>query len=746
MKVVRVTEYDGNVGSTGLVDVYDITVDTAHRYYASNVLVSNSKKISMLDVNALMSHGACFVGSVNVLTENGFMPISEIVSKRLPIKVACANPATGEVTYRPVIDWLCRCVPSSELMQLEIFARTSGGYFTRRAYRTICCTRGHEFYTPNGKVQAYYLKPGDLVYTVGTKDGLQVPAGDRLEETAVKSVKPYKVAGAKNSLVYNITVQEHHNYIVHGVLVGNTETLRDAGSIRGQKNEEWWLQFMQGYNPTHVKVPMVYDAFLNDLRASGIHVVRTGHQTHVMGLTDAHVNQLASNRYIKHGDTIRFDKELKPVPGGLFDPQLTGGHGGRLWSKIKLEEALPNPVMEEPIRRVLGLTQKKFESVISGEESLPKYGTGLKAIEDALDGINLPREIDMARTQMNSATKSKRDEAVRKLGFLKGTQQQGQHPRDWILHSVPVLPPMFRPVSILGTTGTPLVADPNYLYKELFEANNNLANMKKVVGNDGAGPERLAAYHAFKALTGLGDPVSKKLQEKSIKGILNGVFGSSPKWSVMQNKLLSSTVDNVGRAVITPDPDLDLDSVGLPEDKAFEVYKRFITRRLARRGMPLTQALDQIANKTPLAKDMLIEEMNSRPVIINRAPVLHKFGIMAFKPKLMKGNVMRVNPLIVTGFNADFDGDQMQFHVPTSEEAKQEAYERLLPSKNLIASADFKTPMHAPTHEYHSGLYELSAAQSSRRPRYFHKKKDALDAYARGDIRADDRVVIMEND
>src|SRR5690606_18185809 len=122
-------------------------------------------------------------------------------------------------------------------------------------------------------------------------------------------------------------------------------------------------------------------------------------------------------------------------------------------------------------------------------------------------------------------------------------------------------------------------------------------------------------------------------------------------------------------------PDLNMDEVALPENRAWNVYRNFVIRRLRRRGMPLIEAAKQVEEKSAVAKEELIKEMQSRPVIVNRAPVLHKFGIMAFWPKLTKDETLKVSPLIVKGFNADFDGDAMQYHVPVDESARQEAIE-----------------------------------------------------------------------
>lgn len=578
----------------------------------------------------------------------------------------------------------------------------------------------------------------------------------------VVSVKPYGGPVNERGLVpvYDLTAKHTHRYYVFGLLVSNSKrnslldmnallshgamaTLDDAGSVRGQRNEDYWMQFLQGNTPRKPRVPFAYEKFVHQLQAAGINVVRQGTNVNVMALTNKDVKLLAGDRFIGRGDTVRFDHDMTPISGGLFDPKLTGGHGGKRWSAIKLSEPMPNPVMEEPIRRILGLTQQKFEDVLGGREQLDGLGSGPAAIGKALDRIDLAKELEQTRAQVKAGRATVRDQAVRKLGYLKSADKLGLHPRDWMLDSVPVLPPAFRPVSLMGN-GVPLVSDPNYLYKELLDADDNLKSMKDVVGDDETGPERLAVYHAFKAVTGLGEPVHPKLKEKNVKGMLASIFGSSPKFGTVQRKLLSNTVDNVGRAVVIPNPDYDMDTIGIPESKAFDVYQKFIVRRLRRRGLPILQGLKHVREQTSLAREALMDEMKKRPVYVNRAPVLHRWGIMAFRPKLVKGSVVQVSPLIVKGFNMDFDGDAVQFHVPTKKEAVDEAYDRMLPSKNLISIGDFKTPWHVPGQEYLGGLYHATTTKSKRtRARHFASVADAKKAYERGEIELGEEVVIL---
>lgn len=523
---------------------------------------------------------------------------------------------------------------------------------------------------------------------------------------------------------------------------GATQVLRDASTVRGQRNEDFWLAYMQGNTPAAPKVPLVFRKFVNELKAAGINVVPDGGNLNIMALTDKDVDELAGRREITNGETVDFARGLEPIKGGLFDSKLTGGHQGNRWGFVKLTEPMPNPVMEEPIRRVLGLTQKKFEDVVACRAEL-EGNCGPEAISNALGKINVSRELARARIDMKQGRKTLRDSAVRKLGYLKAAERLGIHPREWMLSKVPVLPPAFRPLSVMEGNDIPIVADANFLYKELIDANSLLKDMKKNI--DDVGDERLALYKAFKAVTGLGDPVHPKLREKRVGGILKHIFGSSPKLGTVQRRLLSSPVDLVGRAVISPDPDLDMDHVGLPETRAWDVYRNFVVRRLKRKGMPVTQALRAVEDRTPQAKQSLLDEMEHRPVFINRAPVLHRFGIMAFWPKLTKGDTLRVSPLVVGGFGADFDGDAMQYHVPVTEGAREEAINLMTPSRNLLSPADFKTPVHAPSQEYISGLY-AATRQRKYAPgdvRTYASKADAIRAYKQGKINIGTAVRIL---
>lgn len=576
----------------------------------------------------------------------------------------------------------------------------------------------------------------------------------------IKEVLPYRhdKPNVEEINVYDFTVADTHCYCASHALVSNskrlalmdvnallshgaTEVLRDGKLVRGQKNQEYWTNFMGGFKPPSPKVPFVYHKFINQLKAAGVNVVRNGSQQHIMALTDKDVDHLAENREIQNTETVDWKTGLKPIPGGLFDVGLTGGHQGNRWAHIKLHEPMPNPAFEEPIRRLLGLTGRQLEAVLAGQDKL-KGQTGPRAIQDALGAINVDKAIEQARADVASGRKTLRDNAVRKLGYLKACQKLGVHPKEWMLSKVPVIPPAFRPVSVMQNTGGQLVNDANYLYKELFDANQVLKDTSGQLADTGA--ERLNVYHAFRAVTGLGDPIQPKSKEKQIKGMLRQIFGSSSKFGTVQQKLLGSNVELVGRAVVTPNPDLHMDEVGLPENRAWEVYTPFIVRRLVRRGVGRLQALQYVKDRHNLARQAMLDEMSERPVLVNRAPVLHRYGMLAFKPRLTKGDVLQVSPIVVGGFGMDFDGDASNYQVPAEDAAKAEALEKMLPSKNLIAVSTLKTPMYQPRQEYVSGLWAATSIKNKlKRPRVFATTQDAVRAYHRGELDPGDPIEIL---
>lgn len=518
---------------------------------------------------------------------------------------------------------------------------------------------------------------------------------------------------------------------------GATEVLKDAMTVRGQKNEEYWRKLRLGLPVPEPGVPFIYQKFINNLKAGGINVVEKGDITSLMPQTDTEIEKLANGRIINSAQMV--DINLNPIQGGLFDPSKTGGPGGNNWSMIELPEPIPNPVMEEPIRRVLGLTSNQLSSIISGKEQL-NGKTGGAALKSALSNINTGRLIAQARHDINTKRGSARDNAVKVLGYLTAAQKMNIKPSDWLISKIPVLPPSFRPISKVGDVA--LVPDTNELYKELIENKQNYETLKKDLPDSALTEERLNIYKSVKAAFGLGDSITTEGQAKNLKGPIKQIIGTVPKWGQFQSKVVAKNQDLVGRSVTVPDKNLSMDQVGIPESMAWTMYKPFVTRKLVQRGYSPVDALKMIEEKTPAARHILDDVMKEKPVLMDRAPTWHKFNIMAFKPFITDGKEIRVCPLIDSGFNMDHDGDTVNIHVPASEKASKEALQKMLPSKNLISLTDMQSVRYKPEKEQISGLWAFTAGASNKPPKVFATKSEAIRAYRQGIIDHNDRVII----
>ena len=518
---------------------------------------------------------------------------------------------------------------------------------------------------------------------------------------------------------------------------GATNVLDDSHNVRSGKNEDYWRAVRMGFAPPPPKANAQTNKFLALLAASGIHVNQEGSRLNIMAMTDDQVDELAAGEVTK-ADTVRFPS-LDPINGGLFDRGITGGHGGDRFSKIELGMKIPNPVMEEPIRRVLGLTEKEMREVLAGREQL-NGSTGPQAIHKALARIDVKQEVEAAKQRIKTARRTPRDAAIKKLRVLEMFERTGLKPADMMISKLPVLPPNFRPIT-LGKGDLPMVNASNMLYKDLLQAKENLVDLRERLGDNEAGDEILAVYDAAKAVVGLGDPINKETQQRKARGLLEVVFGDSPKMGLFQRKLMGTTVNLGGRAVITPNPRLNMDQVGLPERVAWRAYQPFVMRRLVRRGLSPIEAAREIKNRSPRAREELVGEMGDRPVMINRAPSLHRFSMMGAFPVLTKHDSLQISPVVTSSFNADFDGDTMGVHVPASDAARREVIEKLMPSKQLLNLKHF-TAQHLPRQEYQLGLWAATKPSKKLNPKRFTQLEEAVTAFKRGELELDDIVEV----
>jgi len=202
--------------------------------------------------------------------------------------------------------------------------------------------------------------------------------------------------------------------------------------------------------------------------------------------------------------------------------------------------------------------------------------------------------------------------------------------------------------------------------------------------------------------------------------------------------------DNTGNAVISPDPSLDMDHVGIPEKMAIVLYKPYVIRHMIKSGISPVDAVKHIKKRSKVAREILLKEMDRRPVIMTRSPVLHKYGFMGAKPVLTAGDTIKISPSVVEGFGADFDGDQMRIHVPSSQAAITDVLTKMLPSRNILAAKSFKAPKYI-SNEYLLGLYLASSPKSKdKAKKSFETREDAIKAYNRGELKITDTIEILK--
>ena len=515
--------------------------------------------------------------------------------------------------------------------------------------------------------------------------------------------------------------------------------LQDAKVIRGQANSQFWRSLRTGQIPVMPGEPLVHKKFFAHLQGAGMRIRKTTKGVSIMALTNQDVNQLAGSRQLKSKDTYQ-QKTFREIDGGLFGKDIFGTDGDR-WGYIQLDEPLPNPVMQQPLAKLLRISDKQFQSIIAGQQEV----NGMKNASDmkaALQKIDLKAQKHKALAQLKQASPSKRDAALKRYVAIAQMQQNGANPADYMLDRIPVLPPNFRPISTQG--GLTMVADSNYLYAQLLDARDD-AREAKALPQQYQNQARANIYRKWKQLTGLYDPQSKKLRAKDVKGLLRWALGKTPKFSAVQRKVIGSTVDTVGRGVVVPDSHLKLNQIGLPQSIAWNVYAPFITRGLVMSGYSPVDAMKLVKTRNQAAKQLLVKQMAQRPVVMNRAPSLHKLSLMGFWPQLTTGYAIKVPPSIVTPFNMDFDGDTVNIHVPVSKASIKDVVEKMMPQRNLISARKGQI-LYPPEKAFTQGIYVATRMGEPKAGgiQTFNTVQEAKQAYKKGLIDIDTPIDIKE--
>ncbi len=397
-----------------------------------------------------------------------------------------------------------------------------------------------------------------------------------------------------------------------------------------------------------------------------------------------------------------------------------------------------------PLENKQTLSEKEYRSYYEKYGTGFKVGMGAEAIKELLKKVDLEREIKDITTELETAQGQKRTRLLKRLDVLDAFYKSGNRPEWMILDVIPVIPPELRPMIQLDG-GRFATSDLNDLYRRVINRNNRL---KKLIDLGAPGiiiqNEKRMLQEAVDALfdngrrgrsvTGAGNrPL------KSLSSMLKGKQGR------FRQNLLGKRVDYSGRSVIVVGPNLKMYQCGLPKEMALELFKPHVIHGLVSKDIAhnIKAAKRLIENQDPVVWDIVEEVIKEHPVLLNRAPTLHRLGIQAFEPILVGGKAIRLHPLVCPAFNADFDGDQMAVHVPLSEEAQAEARLLMLGSNNILhpKSGD---PIVTPSQDMVLGNYYITMEKAGLEGegRVFKNCNEALMAYERRELTLHARIAV----
>jgi DNA-directed RNA polymerase subunit beta' len=362
---------------------------------------------------------------------------------------------------------------------------------------------------------------------------------------------------------------------------------------------------------------------------------------------------------------------------------------------------------------------------------------GAEAIERLLKDIDLEKEAEQLREEITTARGQKRARLIKRLRVIDNFIATGSRPEWMVLRVLPVIPPDLRPMVQLDG-GRFATSDLNDLYRRVINRNNRLARLQEIMAPEIiVRNEKRMLQEAVDALidNGRRGRVVAGANNRPLKSLSDIIEGKQGRF---RQNLLGKRVDYSGRSVIVVGPNLRMHQCGLPKEMAIELFQPFVIHKLIKRGIVnnIKAAKKLIQSNDPQIWDVLEEVIDGHPVLLNRAPTLHRLGIQAFEPILVEGRAIQLHPLVCPAFNADFDGDQMAVHVPLSLEAQAEARLLMLATNNILSPAT-GAPIITPSQDMVLGCYYLTA-DNPHAPdigdRFFASLEDALIAYDRGAI------------
>ncbi|PKM39500.1 MAG: DNA-directed RNA polymerase subunit beta' [Firmicutes bacterium HGW-Firmicutes-9] len=373
-----------------------------------------------------------------------------------------------------------------------------------------------------------------------------------------------------------------------------------------------------------------------------------------------------------------------------------------------------------------------------------RAGMGAEAIRELLMQLDLPKLEKELRAEIDNASGQKRANAIKRLEVVEAFITSGNKPEWIILTVIPVIPPEIRPMVQLDG-GRFATSDLNDLYRRVINRNNRLKRLLELRAPDIiVRNEKRMLQEAVDSLIDNGrrtrpvtGPGNRPL--KSLSDMLRGKQGR------FRQNLLGKRVDYSGRSVIVVGPDLQMYQCGLPKEMALELFKPFVMKKLVKGGFAqnVKGAKRMVERVDQAVWGVLEEVIKDHPVLLNRAPTLHRLGIQAFEPILVEGRALKLHPLVCTAYNADFDGDQMAVHVPLSVEAQAEARFLMLASNNILKPQDGR-PVVSPTQDMVMGCYYLTMVRPGAKGegKIFHSEDEAIMAYQTGEIALQAKVKI----
>lgn len=377
------------------------------------------------------------------------------------------------------------------------------------------------------------------------------------------------------------------------------------------------------------------------------------------------------------------------------------------------------------------LSEKEYRELKEKYGDRFKAGMGAEAIKELLKEIDLDKLAQELRQELETATGQKKLKIIKRLEVVEAFRKSGNRPEWMILDVIPVIPPELRPMVQLDG-GRFATSDLNDLYRRVINRNNRLKKLMDLGAPDIIiRNEKRMLQEAVDALIDNGrrgrpvtGPGNRPL--KSLSDMLKGKQGR------FRQNLLGKRVDYSGRSVIVVGPELKIYQCGLPKEMALELFKPFVMKKLVEKGIcnNIKNAKKAVERQRSEVWDILEEVIKDHPVLLNRAPTLHRLGIQAFEPVLVEGRAIRLHPLVCTAYNADFDGDQMAVHVPLSAEAQAEARFLMLSANNLLKPADGK-PIVVPTQDMVLGIYYLTLEKKGDKGEgmIFSSEEEAILAY-----------------